>query len=650
MILDDEFPIPKTVFEKYRKSIDLTSFPRSFLKFFATVSADEQREWYEGRFRCLKYHRYLAGFAEALKPGDPDLQKEYVPILGMDFQPNPHDQLFKCFIQKRPGEGFVHSDLDQKTKKRMILWPRNHLKTSAVLVDIVQTILNYPNVRILFLTGNDDLAKVQLQRIKKRFENPSKRFKWLFPEFCYRDVRNRRVAEFLKDEDGNLDETRPHPEAWVTRPAKLGTAKAFTVPCRTSDLFAEATFTISTAKSTKAGSHYDIIYVDDLVNETNYRKVDALQACYDRYIDTTPLIEVSGFMVITGTRYSFGDTYERIQDDAKKEMKEMGRTIWEFFIRDCWSHGCQNCIHTSVYHDYARNILQPPCEVIGCTCPGFKDRGNKDVLFPQIRTHDKRSIGFTLQILEGEKVRTSPEFFANQYENQPIAAGAQTFDEGLIGQQTLHHPEQIPPYGGNSTTFVVGDLAYVGQAGRDYSVLFICRLFQGQIFIYACEFGTWDSGQIAENIFKILKRDRPNVIYLEKFNGWEAYDNVIKAYASSNGILKVPIEWVKGSQAENAKLIRIGTVKGPLSARRLWFYAPMKGYDQLSQQLLKWPKLGRHDDFADCAGMVVAAPTGYQFTNPPAPVALNHWLHKLHEIKSEDDSYSDNGCGTGLVC
>ena len=633
------FEIDPILFENYRKSVDLTNFPKGFVKWFDGASADERIEWYEGRFKCLKYHLYLAGYVEATKAGDPDLPKEYVPILGMDFQPDPHSRLFSQFIQKRPGEGLVMSDLEQTTKKRMILWPRNHLKTSAVIVDMVQTILNYPDCRLLFLTGSDKLAKIQLRRLKDIFEKPSKRFEWLFPEFCKKSVRNKKVA----------DETEVG--AWLPdAPCSLGNAHEFTVPCRPPSPFAEPTFAISTARSVKAGSHFDQIYIDDLVNETNYRSVKALEKCYEDYLAVTPLREVAGFILVTGTRYSFGDTYERIQEDAQKEMKETGRTVWKFSIRDCWSHGCQNCPHTDVYHDYDQNILQPPCIIPGCTCPGFKDRGNIDVLFQQIRTRRGRQIGFTLQILASERIADA-EFFANQYENKPIAAGSQTFDDALIGRQTLHAMTQIPDYG-VSYTFAVGDLAYVGQDGRDYSVIFICRLFQGQIFIYACKFGHWDSAQVAENIVKIIKSERPTVIYLEKTNGWEAQNNVILAHARSlpeGPLLKVPIEWVKPSQTPKAKLIRIGTVKGPLMARRLWFYAGMDGYDTLVQQLLKWPKLGKHDDFADCAGMVVAAPTNYQLTNPPTTVQTAHWLRRLHSVSVDDDSYPDCGMGSGII-
>lgn len=638
------FVVDQILFEKYRASVDLTNFPKKFMSsWYEQATPEELTQWYTERFRCLKYHLFLSGYVVAQKAGDPDLPPAHIPILGMDFQDNPHSQLFSRFVQKRPGEHFVLSDLETLTKKMMILWPRGLYKTSAVIVDIVQTILNYPNVRMCFLTGGDNLAKSQLARVKRVFEKPTKRFRHLFPEFCLVSKRvKRRVTNETTGKTSTILE-------WEDELCEMGTAHEFTVPCRTMDIFAESTFTISTARSVKAGSHYDIIYIDDLVNETNYRSVIALEKCYQNYIDICPLLEPTGYIVMTGTRYSFGDTYERIQELAKDEERRVGHTIWKFSIRDCWSMGCRNCPHTDVYHDYGVNILQPPCTTPGCPCIGFQPNGAKGVLFPETRTVDGRPIGHTLEFLESKRHEYGDEFFANQYENRPIAAGAQTFTETLIGQQTIHNLSDIPPYAAGST-FVVGDLAYVGQAGRDSSVLYVCRLFQGQIFIFDCLFGNWDSEKVAENTVNALLRHRPDVMYYEKFNGWEAYDKIITTYAAAKGIQKIPIQWEKGSQANNAKLIRIGSVKGVLTSKRLWLYAGMPGYQKLVQQLTKWPKLGKHDDFADCAGMVIAAPTGYQLSNPPQEVSIANWLHKLHAVRIEEDGYTDNGCGTGIVC
>ena len=640
--IDDNNP----AFLKYKESVeaDLANFPRVFARNFANWSPDQKTKWFKQRYLCCRYPLFLAGFVEADKVGDSDLPPEYVPIMGMDFQPEPHELLFKQFVPMRPGEGFVLADLDSEIKKRMILWPRGVYKTSAVRVIIVQLILNYPNVRICFLTGGDSLAVRQLKAVKSYFERPTLRFRLLFPEFCTHSVRNRKVKEQV-DEDGNVID---NPAAWTDELATLGTAHEFVVPCRTNQTFVEPTFAISTAKSVKAGAHFDFIFIDDLVNDQNYQSVPALEKCFQDYLQICPLLDPTGFIVMTGTCYSFGDTYERIQESAKNEEKQLGTTIWRFSIRSCWSWGCQNCEHTDVYHDYRKNITEPPCTK--CACVGFKSSGVKGVLFPEARTWDKRPIGHTLKFLEGEKIRVGDEFFANQYENQPIATGSQVFTETLIGGQTFHDMNAVPK-DAQSFTIIVGDLAYVGATGRDYSVLFACRVSRGQIFVYDCDFGNWDSAQVAEHTIRFMMVHHPTTMYFEKINGSDAFDHQINAYATQLGIPKVPLQWEKYPHTPNAKIMRIGSVKGPLVQRRLWFYANMRGYEQLVQQLVKWPKLGKHDDFADCVGMVIAAPTGYHMVaTPNESESATNWLRQFSQGPPPDDSYYDNGAGTGVCC
>ena len=71
---------------------------------------------------------------------------------------------------------------------------------------------------------------------------------------------------------------------------------------------------ITTARSVKAGSHYDVIFIDDLVNETNYRSLKMLEKSIQDYRDIGPLLAPAGYIFVTGTRYSFGDLYEQIQE------------------------------------------------------------------------------------------------------------------------------------------------------------------------------------------------------------------------------------------------------------------------------------------------------------------------------------------------
>jgi hypothetical protein len=610
---------------QYRADFDANILPPERRKWYDSAPEEKLDKWFRGRFKCMKSHLYLSDWVEHPETG------KLVPISAdWDFQSNPHSILFSRFVQKRPGEGFVLSDLESLTKKMMILWPRGTFKSSAVVVDIVQTILNYPNVRICFLTGGEELGMRRLKQIKRIFENPTETFAYLFPEFCF---------------VGRLDQKSNN---WGDVNAKMGNQHEFTVPCRTNETFPEPTFSISTAKCVKAGAHFDIIYIDDLVNETNYKSIPALEKCYQDYIDICPMLEPTGYIVMTGTRYSWGDTYERIQENAREEEKQLGHTVWAFSIQDCWSYACANCNHPQVYHDTATNILHPLCMGLACKCPGFVATGDRGLLFPETRAHDGRAIGHTLGGLESFKIQYGEEFFANQYENRPIAAQTQVFTDALIGAQTLFDINAIPGYS-QSYTFVVGDLAYVGQEDRDFSVIFVCRLFQGQIFIYDCLFGNWDSGEVAKITVDVLLTHRPRDVFYEQFNGWDAYQRLIESEAKKRHIENLPVQWLKCSRTADAKKIRIGTVKGFLAGAnpnehgRLWFYRNMGGkdyaaaYDNLVKQLVRWPKLGRHDDFADCAGQVVQAPTGFQLQEPPPVPTVMNWLRKLNAAQTVEE-------------
>src|SRR5208282_335603 len=342
-----------------------------FVHAYQKLSPTAQKKWLDERHRALTDGLFL-GF----------------DVMGMDFQAIPHQWLFDKMLKKQPGLPIY--DLDLTKKKRLILWSRGTFKTSSIIVEIVQLILNYPGIRICFLTGGDTLAKRQLDRVKRVFERPTKKFRELFPEFCGE---------------------------------KLGNMSEFTVPCRPLSMAAEPTMAISTARSVKAGSHYDCIFVDDLVNDQNYRSLKALQKCIQDYRDICPLLAPDGFMYVTGTRYSFGDLYETIQELMEEEKRQLGTNPWIVTIKSCYVTLCATCGHKDAEHDFDSNFIEAPCGY--CPCKKFVELpGSRGVFFPKFRCRDGRTEGHTLEFLRSEEIRIGSEFFAAQYLNQPFAEGA----------------------------------------------------------------------------------------------------------------------------------------------------------------------------------------------------------------------------------
>lgn len=563
-------------------------------------------------------------------------------VIGWDFQEKPHRTLFDQFfkiIHGEDGKPIPLYKLSPEIKKFLVLWPRGTFKTSSIVILMVLLIINYPDIRILIMQGSKDLAERQLARVKRIFEK-HERFAQVFPEFCGEN---------------------------------LGTTSHFSVPCQSAERpYAEPTVAISTAKSVKAGSHFDVIFVDDLVNDQNYKSERALAKCWDDYKDIGPLLEPSGYMIVTGTRYSFGDTYQLILESAQREIKNKGKSVWKFSIRACWDRFCATCGHSDVDHDFENNQRKPPCLTKDCACKAFADSGRKELLFPEVILKDERAVGHTFGFLDTEREEKGDEWFSCQYFCNPIMSGTQNFPPELIEQQTIYHqydqrrafighaqPCDNPCKDGtpactmlpNPVTapcFVVADLSYVGRKDRDKSVIYVVYLHKGQLFVTHCYAGKWNASEVCEQLFKITWHHRPRVMWVEAFLGWEAYDTVFKSYARDLGIQNLPLFWHKMSNEAGAKIARIGAVRGPLKQRRLWLYAGMENFDELCTQLKRWPKLGRHDDFADCLGLVCEVPSGWQ--NERATVAPDIPSFMKPDREPADEPFSDGGLGSGIIC
>lgn len=351
---------------------------------------------------------------------------------------------------------------------------------------------------------------------------------------------------------------------------------------------------ISTADSAKAGSHFDIIYIDDLVNETNYKNATALETGYQNYVNILPLLEPTGYLLVTGTRYSFDDAYQRIQENAQKSL------VWRFSIKSCWVKNADGSVGT---------------------------------LFPPAVTRTGRAIGQSLEFLAAQKAEMGDASFANQYENNPIASSAIVFTEEMIAAQTITDPRLLPSAGdGRVFIFLVGDLAYSESDARDISVVYTVMKFQGSLYVIDANFGHWTSNQLIETTIHLLKTKRPNIVYYERPSGpADALLNLIVARAKSIGLQKVPIEFVKTSNVKGAKATRIGNIQAVLLSRRLWLYGGMPGYNELVSQLTKFPRT-RKDDFADCLARACELPSNWQFDDPPPSMDLTpNWLQRLNK-------------------
>lgn len=203
-------------------------------------------------------------------------------VLGYDFQPDVHTELFEQFVIPKPGAALTDFSPD---KKKLILWPRGHFKTSATVVTIVQIILNMPDVRIMLMSATVKLTKGWLAEIKSHFNGKNPK-------------------------SGLLELFGPR---WRV---DKGNALAFTVPTRQRVHMRDATVAVATPKAVATGSHCDYFFADDLVNTANYRNIDLQDKLEEDFAHFVPLLDPGGYTLATGTRYSGFDVYGRFEKKA----------------------------------------------------------------------------------------------------------------------------------------------------------------------------------------------------------------------------------------------------------------------------------------------------------------------------------------------
>lgn len=413
-------------------------------------------------------------------------------------------------------------DLDKEQKDRLILWPRGHHKTTSVVVEAIQLILNYPDIRIALMQSTIKNTYGLLGEIKSHFsgENPKSRLVEFFPDF---------------------------------KLVKPGSKGQFTVPARQRKHLKEATVMAASAKSTKAGQHYDVLFADDLVTEQNFRNPDVLAKVEEDFAHCIPLVDPGGYKIVTGTRYTFGDLYENIiRRNADSES-------WKISVKDCWT-------------------------------------SQGEPLFPQRIALDGRTVGFTKELLR-QIEQDFPDTFSAQYLNRPIAAKSHYFPAALI--QSRVKPVPV----GLSAPIVFIDLASSRRIESDHRIILTGQMdAQGGMYVTDLAGGHYPPGELAKKIIDTCLQSFPLRVLIEKTAPAVYLAELVRIMAQEQGVV-VPIDFIEVTNNKDAKYLRIAAVAGYL--QRLWFAPGLQNWDRLVEEFDHFPK-GSHDDYPDTVGLMVA--------------------------------------------
>jgi hypothetical protein len=176
--------------------------------------------------------------------------------------------------------------LTSDAKSKLIIIPRNHQKSSAIMAYALWRIVKNPNLSILYESSVYEQARKYLGEMSNIIS--SEPWKLIFGDW-----------------KGSI---------WRDNELLVNKRKAF-----------QPAPTISTSgiDKTQTGQHYDIIIADDIVDEHNSKTQDLREKVIDRYKQYQSLLRPGGELILTGTPWDEEDLYGWLHQE--KQTKILGQ-------------------------------------------------------------------------------------------------------------------------------------------------------------------------------------------------------------------------------------------------------------------------------------------------------------------------------------
>ncbi len=192
----------------------------------------------------------------------------------------------------------VHDDLEvflnRKSKRKLILLPRGHLKSSIVTkAYVIQSILKKPNSRVLIANQVWDRARDMLYEIKE-FLNGKSELNNIYGPF---------ISKRWRDDEIVINQR----------------FTALSAP----------TIGTTGVESEMTGSHFDTIILDDLQGLQNCQTKEQREKVKKFYRTMTALLDPGGELIILGTRWHYDDIYNEIIETESKYFDIMVRQVVE---------------------------------------------------------------------------------------------------------------------------------------------------------------------------------------------------------------------------------------------------------------------------------------------------------------------------------
>lgn len=457
-------------------------------------------------------------------------------VLGKDLTERTHRLVTDWFVQKDPTKSIAQQS---RVKERLLLYPRGSYKSTLNICDCVQWIICFPDIRILVLTGADDLATAFVDELKDYFilDGEPTVFQELFPELCMGPKERGNQGEF-----------------WAPAGIRARMRKT-----------KEPTVFASSIMANNSGWHVDVLKADDVVTDRNSETITEINRITGKFKMVRKLLMSYGYRDTIGTPYSVYDCYGVHFAQAESYRKKYGHKVMDYLWRPAWwLKGTDFQIPTPEQTD---------CEEL------------LDLLFPEALPYN---------FLRKEQ-HADERSFNSQYLCRPLEASQVTFTEDDIRRHTVNYTRlpQRPKY------YVAWDFAYSAKKGRDYSVGAVGALDeQNNLFIVDIIRGRFLPDELAFKVADTVRIYRPEITGIENSSGARFLEMDIMRHAV-NLAIPIALDWFPVSKKQEAKELRVKELQTMLANNQLWFSQNLACYDALIKEFTEFGGQHHHDDIPD---------------------------------------------------
>lgn len=515
-------------------------------------------------------------------------------VLKKDFTEGTHKMMCDFYVQKDPNVRFkAFAEAYKGSHDRMQIVPRETFKSSIKVIDNLQWIICYPEIRILTVTAENDLATAFIDELASYFTVRGKAFR--DPETNL--VRGGRWTDFqLLFPEHCITENEGISGEYIT-PARLSLPPNL--------IFKDPTAGTISMNGTSSGWHCDIIDYDDPVSDRNSESGNLLEKLKDRMDMIFELVMNYGFRHTVATRYNPLDPYgvhatdhgitEIYGDFENDGLKYMGRPCW-------WLKG--------------QPWKQPDYKANGC--PAEEE---VDLFFPE---------GAPFLALR-KKFKNRKIFFSQQL-NDPVEAAEMPFTEEMLRACIVDHTA-LPKQG---VTFTSWDLAWSIKNNRDYTVGIVGMLDdRREWWIVDIVRGRFDFSEKCFHIVNTIKNRRPVRTAVEDCAA--AKDSMSETIwrIAKNLQVETAIDWIiPGRTTDDAKYLRMCVLHPWVREKRIHFLNTIDCIDDLMKEFRNIGNKRSRNDIPDAMAQMVSQYSGAAMIQVTPEVAKEQW-QELRESEFE---------------